>query len=531
MSPRITLHNITIGPALWQIHDMDMHITACKTSKAMFNLTCSKENANMSLTVAKSSIGNMIIGRHIRVTISSSQRIGSGRLSKTAITVVGSTIVMSNCTFLRNNVSDGPSILYAMGGSHVIVTTCTFKQNMGYYGAIFVNDSSHVSVRDSVFEGNMPPHNIESTGTLTIKLNSTANIIKTNFSYNQAYSGAAVTNIHQSMVIIIDSVFKGNLGCTGGAIAIAYNSKAEVQHSSFSENAATFSKSFKLSHVRETISQIGSLNMIRIQKNGKTPWMTTDKKSVPIHASTTDEKTVEGQISCAGGAIVSSVSEIYVNDSIFQNNTSTESGGAIHAYSSTMNLERNVFNHNAANEQGGAVFVTTDCRVKVNHSSFKQNQAFQMGAISAGDNTTLVIEGSNFIMNFARQFGGAIAISRVGTVTMINCLFLENYAIQSAAFGAEDHISVSVINCAFQGNVVDEYYAALWITSKSSLRMENSEFKQTRSRQCTVSVDDFSTGFITSSRFKDNTALTLGRIFASFPILDTLVTLVTTHAT
>ena len=520
MSPRITLHNITIGPALWQIHDMDMQITACKTSKATFNLTSSKEHeesTNMSLTVANSSIGNLMIGRHIRVTISSSERIGSGRLSKTAITVVGSTIVMSNCTFLKNNVSDGPSILYAFGGSHVVVTNCTFKQNTGYYGAIFVNDSSHASIRDSVFEGNMPPQNIESTGTLTIKLDSTANIIKTKFSYNQAYSGAAVTNIHQSMVIIIDSVFKGNWGCSGGAIANAYNSKAKVQHSLFSENAATFPKSFKVSHVRETISQIGSLNIIKIQKNGKIPWITTDRKSVPIHASTKAKKTVERQISCAGGAIFSSVSEIYVNDSIFLNNTSTESGGAIHAYSSTINLERNLFNHNAANEQGGAVFVTTDCRVKVNHTSFLQNQAFQMGAISAGDNTTLVIEGSNFITNFARQFGGAIAISRVGTVIMINCLFLENYAIQSAAFGAEDDISVFVMNCTFQGNVVDEYYAALWITRKSSLRMENSEFKETRSRQCTVSVDDFSTGFITSSRFKDNTALKLGKILASFP--------------
>ncbi len=504
--PRISLLNITVASTMWRIQDVNTQITSCNISMATFKFTSSNKNnssSSLSVVMTKSSIGSLVIGPHFTATISSSQALGQERAGETAIAVVQASLYMTDSVFIGNNVSTGPSILYAVQSSSITIKHCVIKHNTGYYGAVFVNDSSHVSITDSVFEGNMPPHDITSTGTLTIKLHSSASIVRSNFSYNKAYEGAAVTGIHASHIDVVNSVFKGNEACQGGAITIAYGSKAIIQHALFYENAASISKS-KVKHDFENINLTG--NSFNIQRQHKVSMIMQENKSDLTHAKEGGFEFLS-PIKCAGGAILSSDSELDTNSSMFVNNTSTDTGGAIHVYTSTLTLGNDTFDHNTAHGQGGALFVQMNCLVNIRLCSFLTNRAFQMGAISAGQNSKLLIDDSKFQRNSADQYIGAIGVVTTCSVVMTNCLFLENSALQSAAFAAQNNVSAVVTNCTFHDNMVDDFFAAIWVTYFSTVNIEKCIFTDGKGRQCTVSIDDHSIGFIADTKFTNNTAL------------------------
>ena len=102
---------------------------------------------------------------------------------------------------------------------------------------------------------------------------------------------------------------------------------------------------------------------------------------------------------------------------------------------------------------------------------------------------------------------------------MMNSLFLENSALQCAAFAAQDNVSVVAINCTFHENMVDDLYAAFWVTYKSTAHIEKCTFANSKGRQCTVSVDDHSMGHITDTEFLNNSASELGMMLLHFMVV------------
>ena len=503
---------------------MNTNITACNISMATLNFTSSRENTSSSLaiTVTKSNIGHLIIGRQFTATVHSSQIEGWQSVSESAIKMVQSSLYISDSLFIGNKVSQSSSSLEAIDRSHVSIKHCTFKRNVGYSGAIYLYDSSYISIMDSLFEENMHPGH-ESSGTITIMLNSAASILRSNFSNNQAYEGAAIRVTHDSNIVVKDSVFTGNQACRGGAIAMAFDCIAQVEHSVFNANSAVNFHS-KTAHNPYNISLAqSSVNYHTFPRLSKFNFAMSEKQIVSLHfinktTTTSPHKLLlptENDEECGAGAIGAvSSTQLNISDSVFLNNTSVGSAGAIVISSSILNITNSSFHDNTANGQAGAILVWQNSEAKIRRCIFLSNKALQVGALLVLDNSSLYIENSTFQRNSAKLYGGAISIVHTCPVIVTNCFFVENYAIQFGAISAQTNVSVALANCTFVGNTVGEYFAALGIMIGSTIHAEKCIFKNSRSRQCTVAMHEFSKGFIMGTKFINNTASDAGMIVA-----------------
>ncbi len=266
---------------------------------------------------------------------------------------------------MQNSVTHAPSILYATNRSHIVIERCKVLQNVGYYGAIFINDTCHISVIDSVFDGNVSPNQLQSPGTLTVKLNSTASILRSNFSYNQAIEGAAVTVLYNSFILVSDSTFTNNKACVGGAIAIAFKSKMQIDNCTFYRNSASrgilsprkrFMKNDDDSFTNiETLLQKNSRS---IHREGFMHFYTQMWKNITLENMFSTESDSLIDTRCNGGAIMSVNSKLHVSNGMFQGNRASDYAGAIYAQNkSVLELDSCLFYRNIANKTGGAVFI------------------------------------------------------------------------------------------------------------------------------------------------------------------------------
>ena len=159
-----------------------------------------------------------------------------------------------NCTFTNNTVSNRVSCLEVQADGFTNITDCRFINNTGssavsVSGSASINNcnltdntgcvlivrdaTGDVTVTDSKFENN---HNNGFAGAV-YNTNSTLNIIKTNFTGNNATYGGAVYN-NGTLTIKDESSFIGNNATYGGAI---YNDAAlTVSGSIFTGNNATY---------------------------------------------------------------------------------------------------------------------------------------------------------------------------------------------------------------------------------------------------------------------------------------------------
>ena len=182
-----------------------------------------------------------------------------------------------------------------------------------------------------------------------------------------------------------------------------------------------------------------------------------------------------------GAAVLNDTSSPVLTHCIFRANTvAGGSGGAIANLASSPTLVGCTFTENSAGDHGGAMFsdfsdvVLRDC-------TFRNNVANAGGAIhdtrGAGRQSTLTMTDCTFIANTAIQDGGAVhTLGAIATLT--NCTFQGN----SAGMDADDEIAnqgvaaahpvegggfggaimfqlglrVSLTNCVFSGNVASQ---------------------------------------------------------------------------
>ena len=188
---------------------------------------------------------------------------------------------------------------------------------------------------------------------------------------------------------------------------------------------------------------------------------TTEDNKLTINQSSFTGNTSNG--TNGGGAIllVNGFAEI-TNTNFIQNNTSSGSGGAIKLIDSTLNLTGGTFDGNFASANSG-------------------------GAIYVSSNSTLNIDGTKFINNYAQHYsdiddngdGGALAIS--GTATIKNSYFENNKAIQSSlsndggAIISGDNSNITIESSIFKANVAESGGGGA-IYNKNILSVSDSTF-------------------------------------------------------
>ena len=166
-----------------------------------------------------------------------------------------------------------------------------------------------------------------------------------------------------------------------------------------------------------------------------------------------------------GGAIVSTQSRtLTVINSTFIENSAGVEGGGVYSMSSRVDISGCNFTRNVARQSGGAVSIRGSGGSILN-SHFIENTAGEVrsgsgtgGAVlnqAVFDSTALEIHHSSFVSNAAGNNGGAVFIRTRRHFDVTNSIFRNNSAFQGGAIDLyKNHhvIILSVINCTFSNN-------------------------------------------------------------------------------
>lgn len=322
----------------------------------------------------------------------------------------GTTVNISGGTFSNNksNTSDG-GFLAAYG--ELNITGGKFENNKAKNtgGAIIVGENSKASIENATFENNQASTGgaINSLNDLTIK-NST-------FTNNQAKWGGAIRSTKKLTLEEVN--FKNNTANSAGG-ALYLQGGAEINNSDFEENKATINGGAIYSSKEIEVSSS------KFSKNSA-------KNSGAIHLKEVTE-----------------VSKI--TDSLFTENNATEQGGAVWANNSDINIDKTNFNNNSSGNYGGALCFNGDKTFSITNSSVIKNKSDLGGGIFAlGGN--LKVENTTIESNNATNTGGGI-LSLKGTSLSLNKVSIKYNTSPSGAGVVVGAGNVGIKESEFNGN-------------------------------------------------------------------------------
>ena len=173
-------------------------------------------------------------------------------------------------------------------------------------------------------------------------------------------------------------------------------------------------------------------------------------------------------MNATASGIYSINSQVYVANSVFDNNASDNGAGIDAVDGSFLNVIASLFTNNVASQLGGAIR-TYESKLTVDRSSFADNSAAAGGGIFARETTEVVaksfpleptrISSSIFVRNAAINMGGAIRLYDLDDAGVAFNTFVDNTASTVKALAGEGGgiffsgtPTTSIINNIFDGN-------------------------------------------------------------------------------
>ena len=200
---------------------------------------------------------------------------------------------------------------------------------------------------------------------------------------------------------IFDCRFENNSGLNGAAIHASLNSVLNISQCVFKRNRAK--------------SQGGALMF---------------NQTLTINISGCFF--IDNQAEDKGGAIYYRGKTMFLNTTVFTNNTAKGGGVDISgSLSSVLNVIHCVFKRNKVekyNPFGGAISVLSGIKVTVSNTEFTNNAAVDGAAIYAKFVPVLNLVQCVFKSKRGTGFGGALCNYNTSTINILRCLFTENHA-------------------------------------------------------------------------------------------------------
>ena len=400
---------------------------------------------------------------------------------------------VNNSNFTDNNARTGGAIEFWNMGT---VKNSNFKNNTGVFsgGAIYCNNQ--IRIDNCNFVNNSAEEN--AGGAVYIYGNGEVN--NCNFANNTAssYGGAIYFNIKGT---VENCNFANNTASSYGG-AIYFNIEGTVENCNFTDNSAT-------------------------KGNGGALWI---KSGDVTNCNFTNNKA--NMNGGSGGAIASKGNALTISNSKFTNNAA-ENGGAINLQNGLLKVIDSQFNDNRANVNnfgfGGAIYTENSIN-NISKSSFKQNTAFNGGAIKIRNDTDAIIADCEFISNKAYSVGegsewnesaagGAIYASGNLTLKISNSKFIENNIDSPNAFGGGGAIysygNLTVDKCIFDKNTaISENDLTLGSAifaggNNTQILINNTEIKNGESQRAAVYIWRSHT-VIDNTNFTNNKAIENG---------------------
>jgi hypothetical protein len=400
----------------------------------------------------------------------------------------------SNFTSNLGNYGGG---VYVSDSNYSSIEYCNFRSNLGYCGAALdMADVVEASIVGCEFFNNFAIKDGEfHTGGAAHIQNSSVSIDNCNFTDNHGSYGAAVYMIWYKGVSFTNCDFSSNVAsATGGAIYFEVGDEALVSNCNFYNNSAyyaggvfvTNSTNFKVesSDFTDQEAYFGSAiclfyydgasiedcsfisnGLIKLDgvNTGGAIYVENGKKFQLKKSDFQDNMALN-----AGALFLANAYDSVIDSCDFTSNYALNGGGAINFDSNVVKLVLASSNFTANYAfWGGALYLITADDFKINSCYFKNNQAVTNsdtagvgGATYANQCYGIEFNSCDFVSNYAKKFGGAIAFVYSDNCNFNNCNFIECFAPNcGAAVVMEGEYTFN--KCKFLDNFVNESIGAL----------------------------------------------------------------------
>lgn len=331
--------------------------------------------------------------------------------------------VRENCKLIvnggefKNNESQynrtGGGVIFNEEGAETIINGGTFEGNKaaGYGGAII--NYGKLTINDGTFKDNEASNG----GAISsIKSNSELTVNGGSFENNKSTDRWGGAIVAKNKVSVKNATFDANVSGNGGAIFAYDADNAAIENCTFKNNSATNNK---------TVKHGGALFV-----NGG--------KNVSIKNNTFIKNTAKD-----GGALHITGVEGVIESNTFEENFAERFSSAFHLKDSSVSITSNIFKNNGKNEDrvtSVGTFMVESVKnngvIEANGNTFENNTA-DLGGAAVVQADTVDFNGCSFNKNNAAEYGGAMYITKNGTVNIAGSKFAGNSAKRGGAIVTE----------------------------------------------------------------------------------------------
>ena len=363
--------------------------------------------------------------------------------------------------------------------SRVSILQCMFKGNVAQVGgAIFCQYHSHITISDSIFEGNhATPLDqyklgmcLGGGGVMHIESDSSVIIQRSCFIGNAAhYFGGAIDilHTHNAVLIIDNSSFTGNTAMYGGVLNVfgTYSTRITITNDcEFRDNNAkkdggviallsniyfwsAYAIKMNIAHCKFAGNKAGDHGGVMAISN-------TENSIVAI----TKSDFINSSAQKGGGVLSAGQNDkinISINESTFSYNEANK-GGALMFYHNrryiNLAVYKNKFQGNIALTMGGSCYIEDqNLRIVVNESIFCDSEAEVGGAIFLYRGETIVTD-SNFTNCSATSDGGGV-YSIESDVCVVRTMFISNHAGKNGGTICSESGKIFINHTSFENSL------------------------------------------------------------------------------
>ncbi len=371
-----------------------------------------------------------------------------------------SEITMIGCGIEANRGALGAGVR-PFSGTNITVSSCVFVDNAATSagGAIFSSSDGSVECSTSIFENNTSHGAFACGGGLTASGISSAAIVDCTFVANSATRGGGGAELRNVDSVFLEScVFEQNSSDTGGGLQFNDENNVTIHDCSFVANVARFGfptscgGAIEITGSGPSTTRIEHCDFIAntSDDSGGAIGVTGDDALLTLVGCEFQSNVAE---EVNGGAIAALgfESEIFCIGCAFIGNTAFAMGGGILAETGLVVVGDCDFAGNSATT-GGAIESSGEAEVHVIQSRLQFNSALDSG----GALNTEVASVTNIVQSLfegnTAESGGAINCESTA-VTAESCVFYDNSATTGAGLNANWPDELTLVNCAFSGNV------------------------------------------------------------------------------
>ena len=401
-------------------------------------------------------------------------------VTKSIVNITATSFISNTAGSLLGNISPQPlpslSTIATVGGALIITNSnltldgCSFEGNVANIGgAIFSESKNNITIRNSMFISNHAKDCDSGHcygGVLFIDKDSRIVINDCNFTQNSADVGG-VLNLIRSNAFITNSMFRNNKATeSGGVVYVEDDASVYVQNGTFISNSAKDGGVLSISNENialNTESRVvisGSYFSNNIASNDGAV-IISDGNGLTFTESTFNENEADDD---GGVAYVRNNCTMKFMSCLFANNRVGDSGGAIYGRDySDITIINTTIKNCRADDSGGGVYMREYSGAYIENSTFTYNSADNGGAVFAWRNNDVKIDASIFENNQADTDGGTLYIRIQSNLTVLNCFFIRNRAVNNGNIFATDSINVELTSSNFAGNMAGNDGGAVYL--------------------------------------------------------------------